>query len=62
MCTDIWRFFKKHGNIEIYVYTAANDFYFEDADNDPDPIMYSGLSWNDIKDFFKREVSFVAKK
>jgi len=23
MCTHIWRFFKKHGNIEIYVYTTA---------------------------------------
>jgi predicted nucleotidyltransferase component of viral defense system len=36
--------------------------YFEDADNDPEPTMYSGASWKDIKDFFRKEVSFVAKK
>jgi len=36
--------------------------YFDDADNDPEPNMYSGDSWKDVKDFFKKEVSFIASK
>ncbi len=36
--------------------------YFEDAENDPDPAMYSGIDWKDIKDFFGKETSQIAKK
>ena len=36
--------------------------YFDDADNDPEPTMYAGDNWKDIKSFFKKEISFVAPR
>ena len=36
--------------------------YFEDADNDPMPPLLFSATWEEIKKFFQREVTTIAKK
>jgi hypothetical protein len=34
--------------------------YFEDAENDPEPLIYFKISWKEVKNFFNKEVSKIA--
>ncbi|MDD4358677.1 MAG: nucleotidyl transferase AbiEii/AbiGii toxin family protein [Candidatus Pacebacteria bacterium] len=36
--------------------------YFEDAENDPYPIIYFDADWNKVKEFFKKEIPLLTKK
>jgi predicted nucleotidyltransferase component of viral defense system len=36
--------------------------YFEDAENDPEPVIFFNANWEEVKDFFKKEISTIAKK
>ncbi len=36
--------------------------YFEDAEDDPEPVSYVEASWNEIKSFFKKEVAAIAAR
>lgn len=36
--------------------------YFEDADNDPEPVIFFKTNWKEVKGFFKKEVPFITKK
>ena len=36
--------------------------YFEDAETDPDPEIYFKASWKEVKKFFTKEITIIAKK
>ena len=36
--------------------------YFEDAESDPELEIYFDASWDEVKDFFKKEIPIIAKK
>ncbi len=36
--------------------------YFEDAESDPEPVIYFNASWKKVKQFFTKEVSIIAKE
>ena len=36
--------------------------YFEDAEGDPKPEIYFRADWKEVKEFFKREATFIVKK
>jgi len=36
--------------------------YFEDAENDPNPVIYFDADWDKVKEFFRKEVPLVIKK
>lgn len=36
--------------------------YFEDAEGDPEPEIYFKANWKEIKEFFRREATFIIKK
>ena len=36
--------------------------YFEDAESDPDPIIYFDATWDKVKEFFKKETPDIIKK
>ncbi len=50
--------------------TVAHDFhhiiksltYFPDAEDDPMPSLFFNVSWEEVKKFFQREVTTIAKK
>lgn len=50
--------------------TVAHDYhhilkslvYFDDAESDPDPMIFFTASWTVVKNFFKREVPILARK
>ena len=35
--------------------------YFEDAENDPEPVINFKISWKEVKDFFEREIPQITK-
>ncbi len=36
--------------------------YFEDAENDPDPVIYFDASWKKVKSFFRKEIPAIARR
>lgn len=50
--------------------SVAHDFhhilkslvYFEDAESDPEPEIYFKISWQEVKEFFKKEITFIADR
>lgn len=36
--------------------------YFQDADSDPDPVIYFRASWKGIRSFFQKEIPQIARK
>ncbi|MEK7081648.1 MAG: nucleotidyl transferase AbiEii/AbiGii toxin family protein [Patescibacteria group bacterium] len=36
--------------------------YFEDAENDPEPLIFFGANWKEVKNFFKKEIPVITKK
>ncbi|KKP43635.1 MAG: hypothetical protein A3C58_00850 [Candidatus Staskawiczbacteria bacterium RIFCSPHIGHO2_02_FULL_34_10] len=36
--------------------------YFQDAEDDPEPEIYFKATWKEVKKFFSREISIIAKK
>jgi len=36
--------------------------YFQDADSDPDPVIYYQASWEEIRSFFQKEMPRIARK
>lgn len=43
-----------------YHHILKSMVYFEDAESDPDPEIYFGASWGEVKDFFVKEVPAIA--
>lgn len=44
-----------------YHHILKSIMYFEDAESDPEPVIFFKASWEEIKMFFKREVPIIAK-
>ncbi|MFA6273327.1 MAG: nucleotidyl transferase AbiEii/AbiGii toxin family protein [Candidatus Paceibacterota bacterium] len=36
--------------------------YFEDAEDDPEPLIFFKANWKEVKDFFKKEIPIITKK
>ncbi len=36
--------------------------YFDDAENDPDPVIFFDTNWNKVKSFFQKEIPILTKK
>ncbi len=45
-----------------YHHILKSMMYFEDAENDPEPIIFFKTNWKEIKEFFKKEIPVITKK
>ena len=45
-----------------YHHILKSMMYFEDAENDPEPLIFFKASWKEVKNFFKKEVPVITKK
>jgi len=36
--------------------------YFDDAEVDPDPLIYFDATWKQVKNFFKKEIPIIADR
>ena len=45
-----------------YHHILKSMMYFEDAENDPEPLIFFKASWEEVKNFFKKEVPVITKK
>lgn len=49
-------FENKYSSLQYNLSHVIKSFtYFKDADGDPDPIFLKNISWDEVKNFFKRE-------
>lgn len=44
-----------------YHHILKSLIYFEDAESDPEPIIFFKTNWKEVKDFFKKEIPVIAK-
>ncbi|MBI5230075.1 MAG: nucleotidyl transferase AbiEii/AbiGii toxin family protein [Candidatus Magasanikbacteria bacterium] len=45
-----------------YHHILKSMMYFEDAENDPEPVIYFSATWKQVKSFFIKEISIIARK
>ena len=45
-----------------YHHILKSMVYFDDAENDPEPVIFFDASWQDIKSFFQKEIPVITKK
>ena len=45
-----------------YHHILKSMVYFDDAENDPEPVIFFDASWQDIKSFFQKEIPIITKK
>lgn len=45
-----------------YHHILKSMMYFEDAETDPDPVIFFKADWKEVKNFFKKEIPVIAKR
>lgn len=45
-----------------YHHILKSMMYFEDAESDPEPLIFFKADWKEVKNFFKKEIPVVVKK
>lgn len=45
-----------------YHHILKSMMYFEDAENDPEPLIFFKTNWEEVKNFFKKEIPIITKK
>lgn len=45
-----------------YHHILKSMMYFEDAESDPEPIIFFQTDWKEVKNFFKKEIPIIAKR
>lgn len=45
-----------------YHHIMKSMMYFEDAENDPEPLIFFKTDWKEVKDFFRKEIPIITKK
>lgn len=45
-----------------YHHILKSMMYFEDAESDPEPLIFFKTDWKEVKTFFKKEIPIVVKK
>ena len=45
-----------------YHHLLKSLIYFDDAENDPEPVVYFSADWKTVKRFFQKEIPVLAKK
>lgn len=44
-----------------YHHILKSLIYFEDAENDPDPVIFFKTNWEEVKNFFSKEIPIITK-
>ena len=45
-----------------YHHILKSLMYFEDAEEDPEPVIFFEINWKEVKNFFKKEIPVITKK